>query len=124
MRHGFDHKTLTLANLLVWVPMYRPLGETIYLAMYSLFGFQPAPLYVFCWLLLVANVFAAYALFRSLFDEKFAALTAVALIEVKAGLVADDDIDAQMNAVFGNGQGLGRRGANKPDDQSYTWLGM
>src|SRR5258708_27862415 len=78
----WNHREMAWANILVWKPMYRPLGEIVYLAFYSAFRFQPAPLYVFCWLLLIANVVAAYTLLRALFAAAHEALIALALILV------------------------------------------
>ena len=57
MRLGFAMAwRLAAAQLAVWMPLYRPLGEAIYAACFALFGFNPAPLEIFGWLLLVANV--------------------------------------------------------------------
>jgi len=37
------------AQVLPWMPVSRPLGNAVYRTFYSVFGFHPLPLYVFCW---------------------------------------------------------------------------
>ncbi|HVW08470.1 MAG TPA: hypothetical protein VHC90_07810 [Bryobacteraceae bacterium] len=64
--------------LLPWTPVLRPAGTAVYRVFYELFGFHPLPLYVFCWLLLIVNVFVAWRFFRAL-TPPFAAVIAVAL---------------------------------------------
>ena len=76
------------AQVLPWMPIYRPLGTAVYRAFYAVFGFHPLPLYVFCWVLLAANVALVWQLFRSLMASSFEALLAVSLILVH-GAVAD-----------------------------------
>lgn len=68
------------APLLPWMPLYRPLGTAVYRVFYVLFGFHPLPLYLFCWLLLVVNVFAAWRFFRALAASVLDALLALSLI--------------------------------------------
>ena len=92
-----DHKGLAWSNLFIWQPVYRPLGETVYLASYAAFGFNPTPLYVFCWLLLIANVFAVYALFREILPDASAALTALALILVHGSYT---DLYSSAGTIF------------------------
>jgi hypothetical protein len=70
------------AQLLPWMPLYRPLGTAVYRVFYSAFGFHPLPLYIFCWLLLVVNVFAAWRFFRALAPSVLEALLALSLILV------------------------------------------
>ncbi|MEQ1949563.1 MAG: hypothetical protein ABL995_20395 [Bryobacteraceae bacterium] len=93
----WNHKSLVWANLLVWLPIYRPLGETIYLIFYAVFGFAPLPLYIFSWLLLLANVVAAYAMFRALFRQTVAALLALALMLVHG---AYNDLYYSAGTIF------------------------
>ncbi|MEQ1885124.1 MAG: hypothetical protein ABL967_08685 [Bryobacteraceae bacterium] len=93
----WNHKSLVAANFLIWLPVYRPLGETIYLIFYALFGFAPAPFYTFGWLLLLANVIAAYAMFRALFHEKLAAFLALVLILVHGAYI---DIYYNAGTIF------------------------
>jgi hypothetical protein len=56
---------LVSAQLLIWVPVYRPLGGAIYRTLFEVFGFNPRPLYVLCWALLACNVVVAYRFFRT-----------------------------------------------------------
>ena len=56
---------LAQAQVMLWMPVYRPVGDAIYRLFYEVFGFNPAPLYGFCWILLAANVIAAYRVFRA-----------------------------------------------------------
>jgi hypothetical protein len=67
------------AQIMPWMPVYRPLGTAVYRVFYSVFGFRPLPLYIFCWLLLVGNVFAAWRFFRVLAPSVFVALLALSL---------------------------------------------
>lgn len=66
----------------IWLPVYRPLGAAVYRLFYAVFGFHPRPLYVFCWLLLAANIAFAWRLLRELLPSPYAALSALALILV------------------------------------------
>lgn len=74
-------RQLAAAQLLPWVPVYRPVGDAIYRVFYAAFGFHPEPLYLFCWLLLPVNVILAYLFFHKLLDTAWA-LTATALVLV------------------------------------------
>jgi hypothetical protein len=67
------------SELLLWMPIYRPLGAIVYRAFYGAFGFHPEPLYAFCWLLLCINVFAAWQFFRTVADSGREALIALAV---------------------------------------------
>ena len=66
----------------IWIPIYRPLGAGVYRLFYAVFGFHPLPLYIFCWLLLAANVVLAWRFFREVLPKPFAALTALSLVLV------------------------------------------
>ena len=77
-----DPWQLARAQILPWIPMYRPLGAAVYRIFYTLFGFHPFPLYVFCWLLLAANAILAYRLFRRMTETTVEALTALSLVLV------------------------------------------
>ncbi len=70
---------LAKAQLLFWMPIYRPLGAGIYRVFYAVFGFHPEPLYAFCWALLVANVVLAYRFFREVSGSVTEALIALSL---------------------------------------------
>ncbi|HKD05333.1 MAG TPA: hypothetical protein VKB79_05465 [Bryobacteraceae bacterium] len=70
---------LARAQFLVWVPVYRPLGELIYRISYEVFGFQPRPLYIFCWALLALNAALAYRMFLEVTGIAVLALIAVSL---------------------------------------------
>jgi hypothetical protein len=67
------------AQIMPWMPLYRPLGAAVYRVSYCFFGFHPLPLYIFCWLLLIVNVFAAWRFFRVLAPSVFVALLALSL---------------------------------------------
>ena len=73
---------LARAQVLLWVPVYRPVGAAIYRVFYETVGFHPQPLYVFCWLLLALNVFAGYFFFREMTETVTEALTALSLVLV------------------------------------------
>jgi hypothetical protein len=73
------------AQVLPWMPLYRPLGTAVYRVFYTIFGFHPLPLYVFCWLVLIGNVFAVWRFFRVLAPSVFIALTALSLTLVHGG---------------------------------------
>jgi hypothetical protein len=64
--------------LLPWAPVLRPSGTAVYRVFYETFGFHPLPLYIFCWLLLIGNVFVAWRFFRAL-APPFVAVLGVAL---------------------------------------------
>ena len=66
----------------IWLPIYRPLGAVVYRVFYSIFGFHPLPLYIFCWLLLAANVVLAWRFLRTLLPPHYAALTALSIVLV------------------------------------------
>jgi len=67
--------------LLPWTPVLRPAGTAVYRVIYELFGFRPLPLHVFCWLLLIGNVFVAWRFFRALAPPLVAVLaTALTLV--------------------------------------------
>jgi hypothetical protein len=70
---------LAKAQILFWMPIYRPLGGGIYRVFYAVFGFHPEPLYVFCWLMLAANAVLAYRCFRVLSSTAAEALLALSL---------------------------------------------
>jgi hypothetical protein len=76
------------AQVLPWMPISRPLGAAIYRVFYSVFGFHPLPLYIFCWLLLVGNFFLAWRFFLVLAPSRFVALLALSLTMVH-GLFQD-----------------------------------
>jgi hypothetical protein len=71
---------LAEAQLSIWTPIYRPLGGLIYRLFYEMFGLWPAPLYGFCWILLLVNLFAAYRMFRALTASPAESLIALALV--------------------------------------------
>ncbi len=83
---GVNPWTIGKAQFMVWIPMYRPLGGAIYQMFYAVFGFHPAPLYVFCWLLLAANVIFAYRFFKTIAGNAAEALLALSLTLVHGAL--------------------------------------
>ncbi len=76
------------AQVLPWMPLYRPLGTAVYRVFYTVFGFDALPLYIFCWLLLIGNFFLAWRFFRILAPSVFVALIALSLTLVH-GLFQD-----------------------------------
>ena len=76
---------LARSQVLVWVPVYRPLGALIYRISYAIFGFHPRPLYVFCWALLAVNAAFAYQMFRELTGAAVIALIAISLTLAHGG---------------------------------------
>lgn len=55
-------RDLVISLAAFWIPVYRPLGGTVYRLSYGVFGFHPLPLYAFSWALLVANIVLLYIL--------------------------------------------------------------
>jgi hypothetical protein len=76
------------AQVLPWMPLYRPLGTAVYRVSYTIFGLHALPLYIFCWLLLVGNFFLAWRFFGILAPSRFVALIALSLTMVH-GLFQD-----------------------------------
>jgi hypothetical protein len=76
------------AQVLPWMPVSRPLGTAVYRIFYTVFGFHPLPLYIFCWLLLIGNVFVGWRFFRAIAPSPFVALLALSLTLVH-GLFQD-----------------------------------
>jgi len=73
---------LARAQFLIWEPVYRPVGGGVYRLFYALFGFDPQPLYIFCWLILIANIFVGYIFFRNVTSTMPEALIALSLVLV------------------------------------------
>src|SRR5579863_1405153 len=80
--------TLWKAQVLPWIPVSRPLGNVAYRVFYDVAGFHPLPIYIFCWLLLIGNVIAAWRFFRAVAPSVFVALMALSLTLVH-GLFQD-----------------------------------
>jgi hypothetical protein len=76
------------AQVFPWMPVSRPLGTAVYRIFYTVFGFHPLPLYIFCWLLLIGNVFVGWRLFRVIAPSAFVAVLALSLTLVH-GLFQD-----------------------------------
>ncbi|HVW87691.1 MAG TPA: hypothetical protein VHB50_23550, partial [Bryobacteraceae bacterium] len=70
---------LARAEFMPWIPLYRPLGGAVYRVFYGIFGFHPAPLYLFCWLLLAGNAILAYRFFRAITASVIQSLLALSL---------------------------------------------
>jgi hypothetical protein len=66
----------------IWLPVYRPLGGAVYRLFFAAFGFHPLPLYIFCWLILAANVILAWRFLRAVSSAAFEALTALSIVLV------------------------------------------
>ncbi len=82
----WDHAEMLKALFIPWIPMFRPLGEAVYLLAYSVFGFNPAGLYVFTWLIFIVNLFAARKFFRQFVSSNLEALICLAVIIVHGAL--------------------------------------
>lgn len=52
--------SLIRANVLFWSPDGRPLVEALYLVLFSVFGFNPQPLYILFYAILFFNLYLAY----------------------------------------------------------------
>ena len=78
--------TIAKAQIMLWIPLYRPLGGMIYQIFYKTFGFNPTPFYVFCWLLMAGNVIVGYRFFRALASTAAEAFIALALTLVHGAL--------------------------------------
>jgi hypothetical protein len=55
---------LVRANILFWTPYYRPFGGVIYRALFSLFGFNPRPLYILYYASFLLNLYLAYVVLK------------------------------------------------------------
>jgi hypothetical protein len=51
---------LVKANLMFWSTFYRPFGAVVYLPLYYIFGFNPRPLYILYYVVLLLNLWLAY----------------------------------------------------------------
>lgn len=77
---------LLLANVTYWSSAYRPLGGLVYVASYRIFGFTPLPLRIFCFALILANLYLLYRVCARLAPAEVAAL-AVLLVTYHAWFV-------------------------------------
>jgi hypothetical protein len=55
---------LVRANILFWTPYYRPFGGVIYRTLFSLFGFNPRPLYILYYASFLLNLYLAYVVLK------------------------------------------------------------
>ncbi len=85
------------AQLLPWMPIYRPLGAAFYRVIYTIFGFHPLPFYLFCWLLMTGNVFLGWRFFRTLVPSAVVAITAVSLTLVHG---AFEDLYVNAGTIY------------------------
>lgn len=74
-------------NVCYWSASYRPLGGVFYLSLYEVFGFNPLPFRVVCFLLLVANLLLAYRFVLALSESRETALLAALLLSYHAWFV-------------------------------------
>lgn len=68
---------LLKGNLLVATDYYRPLGGLFYLPLFRMFGFDPRPYRVVCFVLLCVGAWLLYALARRLTGSRFGGAVAV-----------------------------------------------
>ena len=76
---GINPWRLAKAQVMFWIPIYRPLGAAIYRTLYETLGFNPVPLNVLSWLLLAVNVLLGYRFFRTLTESAVQAIVATAV---------------------------------------------
>ncbi len=62
--------SLVKANLFFWTTSYRPFGAVIYLSLFSIFGFNPYPLYVLYFAAMLLNLWLAYLVFTRIGGSK------------------------------------------------------
>ncbi len=70
---------VTGAALRVVTPTYRPLGGIFYFVLYKLAGFHPLPFRIVCLLLMLVNLYLAFAVLRRLSGSFLAAVLACVL---------------------------------------------
>ncbi|MCZ2077775.1 MAG: glycosyltransferase family 39 protein [Bryobacterales bacterium] len=68
-------------------PAYRPVGGLFYRTLYPLFGFDPLPFRVACYIILAWNLLLAYFLLRRLSGSRRAALFALVLFSFHASMI-------------------------------------
>ena len=68
---------LVLANLTWWSPSYRPMGALFYRAAFSVFGFEPLPFHIACFVLMFLNLGVLYKVGRCLSGSREIAVVAV-----------------------------------------------
>ena len=73
------------ANLLYFTPFFRPLGGLIYWGLYSVFGLNPLPFRIFCFALLLLNIFLLYKLAVAITGSKETGLLTALLGSHHAG---------------------------------------
>ncbi|MCU1326477.1 MAG: hypothetical protein JWN34_1847 [Bryobacterales bacterium] len=66
------------AVIMFWIPVYRPLGGSVYRVLYEFLGFNPFPLNLISWLILAGNVVLAYRLFKAITGVTTASFVALA----------------------------------------------
>ena len=84
-------------NLFYWSTSYRPLGGLVYLSFYKSFGFDPFPLRLFCYALLIANLWLAYGVTKALSGSGEVGVLATLLITYHAWFV---DLYYSSGTVF------------------------
>jgi hypothetical protein len=57
---------LVKANIFFWSPYYRPFGGVVYRSLYGIFGFNPYPIYVVFFAVLLVNLLLAYLVLSKL----------------------------------------------------------
>lgn len=88
--HGYLTKSpeiLIVDNLRYWSAAFRPLGGVYYVALYRLFGFNPLPFRVGCFVLLAVNLAVLYQFCRVLSGSEEVAYLATLLASYHAWFV-------------------------------------
>ncbi len=76
-----------LDALAIATPAYRPVGGLFYRTLYPLFGFNPLPFRVACYVILAGNLLLAYFLLQRLSGSRRAALFALVLFSFHASMM-------------------------------------
>jgi hypothetical protein len=68
---------LLAANLQYWSPFYRPMGALFYRSAFAVFGFDPFPFHVACFVLMFVNLAILYNVVRALSNSREIAVLSV-----------------------------------------------
>jgi hypothetical protein len=78
MKQGFAGVVLSM--LCFWSTAFRPLGGLFYLTLYNIFGFNPFPFRIVCFILLLANLYLAYRFIVRLSSSRATGVLAALLL--------------------------------------------
>jgi hypothetical protein len=82
---SFPH--LLLSNLTYWSTAYRPMGGVFYVLIYRLTGFHPMPFRIFCFAILLLNLWLVYRVCLRLTERREIAALATMLVTYHAWMV-------------------------------------